>query len=379
MNSGAKEIAVTDDKGAQWNEKWLISAFLLLFIGGYFALPLLGFLLPTVSDQLLDPAAFTTVRNRENFATYFISIALEAAPYMVIGAFVSALIEIWVPNNFLPRLAKSLGFWGVPAMVLAAPILPICECAVVIVAHRLLKKGLPLPHTITYLLAAPIVNPVVLTGTWLAFFQDLSYPIMRGLGGAVIAISIGWLLYRLPWEKALLPHVRVQNDGDSCGREGGGCSHGHSHEGGGRSRLGHALSHARDDFLDMGVYFLMGVFLAASMKTFLGNDILSWLGDGPIIGPFSMMVAAFVLSLCSEADAFLAASFTEFDMFAHMAFLIFGPMMDIKLVLMYRTLFTGRFIALLATLITLGTVCYITFLQLVGSDWLFALSMEGLM
>ncbi len=146
-------------------------------------------------------------RWRENFTTYFVSIALEAAPYMIIGAFVAALIEAFVPQTLLPSMAKRLGLWGIPAVVLTAPLFTSCECGVVLVVRRLLAKGLPLPHAIAWMLAAPIVNPVVLTGTWLAFYQDPIYLLLRGLGGVLVAISVGFLIMGVLRRRAIIPAV----------------------------------------------------------------------------------------------------------------------------------------------------------------------------
>lgn len=351
------------------NDRWIIASVLLLFIAGFFLLPQWGLLTPSTSEQLLNPAAGQPQRLRENFAVYFLSIVLEAAPYMVIGAFLSALIEIFVPGDLLPRISRRLGVLGIPAMALVAPLFPICECAVVIVARRLFKKGLPLSHTLTYLLAAPIVNPVVLTGTWLAFYRDPLYPLLRGAGGVLVAVAIGYAFYSYDAAKALRTGAATPDDGESCAH---GCGHAPS------GKIGHILGHVRDDFLAMGSYFLMGVFLASCLKTFVPWQALDQLGNGPVTGPVSMGLAAFVMSLCSEADAFLAASFVEFDLFSHMAFLVLGPMLDIKLILMYRTLFTTRFILLFSLSVIWAVGLYIALLRLVP-DTLFEAFLGGML
>ncbi len=130
------------------------------------------------------------------------------------------------------------------------------------------------------------------------------------------------------------------------------------------------MIHVRHDFLDMGTYFLFGVFLASLMKTFIDPEWLAWLGDGVVSGPAVMMLMSFTLSLCSEADAFVAASFVEFDMYAHTAFLVLGPMLDIKLLLMYRTLFQSHFILRLGLTIPLCVAVYVWLVRLVPAEWL---------
>jgi len=132
-----------------------------------------------------------------------------------------------------------------------------------------------------------------------------------------------------------------------------------------RQRLGQLSNQVLDHFLDMGCYFLVGVFFAAAMKTFMGSH-LDALGNGIAIGPLAMMATAFVLSLCAEADAFVAASFTEFSLPAKIAFLVIGPMFDIKLFLMYRKVFSLRFIAVLAITLLVLIELYALGLHLVG-------------
>ncbi|MBF0188330.1 MAG: permease [Magnetococcales bacterium] len=356
--------------GSKNGDTWVLSLILTLFLSGFFLIPWEQLFTTSVADRIMTAAPDYSKMWRENFATYFISITLEAAPYMILGAFLAALIETFLPPEIIPRLVKRFGFWGIPMVALLAPIFPICECGVVIIARRLFRKGLPLPHTLTYLLAAPIINPIVLFGTWIAFYQNITYPIMRGLGGFLVAVTIGLLFYRFSVRKALtddaarehLPaanpiSIPIVESNASKPDENSG-------KRGIWNRIHQILFHVREDFLAMGIYFLFGVFIASCMKTFVPAEQLFELGAGTFTGPGVMMVAAFVLSLCSEADAFLAASFIEFDMFAHMAFLVYGPMLDIKLLLMYRVLFRPKFIGLFALAVTVGVALYITGLRL---------------
>ncbi|MCA1905096.1 MAG: permease, partial [Desulfarculus sp.] len=132
----------------------------------------------------------------EAFASYFLAICLEATPFILLGALLTAVLELWLPPEVLPRITARLGLWGVPAVALLAPLFPVCECGVVMVARGLLRKGLPLPHAVTYLLAAPIINPTVLAATYIAY-QDLAHPVWRGLGGLVVAVGVGWAVLAL--------------------------------------------------------------------------------------------------------------------------------------------------------------------------------------
>jgi len=153
-------------------------------------------------------------------------------------------------------------------------------------------------------------------------------------------------------------------DDDACCGSDDGCGHDHDHdhdhEHGGRGALrkgSHLGEHVFADFAEMMVFFLFGVLIAATMRTFVSQPDLAQLGSQAVFGELTMMTSAFVLSLCSEADAFVARSFTaEFTAGALLSFLVFGPMCDIKLLLMYRAVFRHRFVVLLVGLLAVGTL-----------------------
>lgn len=322
---------------------------------------------------------------QERFSAYFISIVLQSAPYMLLGALIAGTMERFLPQSWLPSAAARLGTAGIPAAALLAPIFPSCECGIVSVGRTLLRKGLPLPHTLSYLLAGPILNPVVMLTTWLAF-QDWRYPALRALGGFLVASLTGLILRRLPLDFAFRPqflaglngalpeagrsriHIRrIAYDAALYAHASGSAAAAPTLElppslgqrlapFGGSVRQ--VLAHVRSDFLEMSVYFLFGVFIASAMKTFIPPSTFSHLAAGTVSGPLAMMVTAFVLSLCSEADAFPAASFTEFSLNAKLAFLVLGPMLDIKLLMMYRSMFRSRFVAAFASLVVVLVLAF---------------------
>ena len=143
-------------------------------------LPLVVAGFPLIDWLMGTPDASATWR--EPFSIYFMAIVLEAVPFILMGAFLSGILEIWLPPDLLPRLTAKAGGWGLVLTALAAPLFPVCECGVVMVVRGLLRKGLPLPHAIVYLLAAPILNPTVIGSTYIAF-QDWNYPLARAIGG----------------------------------------------------------------------------------------------------------------------------------------------------------------------------------------------------
>ena len=295
---------------------------------------------------------------RESFSVYFLAIVLEAVPFILLGAVVSGLMELWLPADLLPKLTAKFGPWGILLAALLAPLFPVCECGVVFVVRGLLRKGLPLPHAMTYLLAAPILNFTVLGSTYIAF-QDWRYPLYRALGGLFVALLAGYVFSLLPSKKMLKP----EPDADPfpiasalpMAEAGTGTMPRVPAWLEGWSR---AAGRVAADFVDMMPYFLIGVSIAAAMKTFIPASSLAALGQGPVSGPLAMMSSAFVLSLCSEADAFVASSFTEFSFYAVMSFLVLGPMFDIKLLMMYRPVFSWRAVLLLALITWIGVAVF---------------------
>jgi len=321
---------------------------------------------------------------RRDLSTRVLAIVLQAVPYLLLGSLLAGLIELLVPGTLLPRLARRLGPLGVPAVALGSALLPTCECGVVSVTRGLLRKGLPAGHAIAYLLAAPILNPTVLLATWMAFKGTGAGPAMVGLraGGAlVVAIIAGLLATRLGADRVLRAGVvtapaccdddghdheqheqHEQHDRGSDGHDGHDhAAHGHPPAAGPRwLRFPAALgSHVVGDFLEMTTYFLFGTLIAAAMLVFVGTGVLGWLGESTAGGIVSMQALAFVLSLCAEADAFVAVTFrNDFAGEALLAFLVFGPMCDIKLLLMYRTVFRAPFVCLLVGWLVLSTFAW---------------------
>ncbi|MBF0271938.1 MAG: permease [Magnetococcales bacterium] len=358
------------------HEKWIGSLLLLVFVLGAF-LPVLGRNADSVLPFLDRVNAMPGTGWRENFVTYFVSIVLEGAPYMLLSACAGAVIELLVPPHWLPRTVRRLGVWGVPAVVLLAPLFPICECGIGFVARRLLRMGLPLPHTLAYLLAAPILNPLVLAGTWMAYGQNWLYPLLRATGAILVALAVA-SIFRKADARVLTFQPEAAASPPSCSHaHGDACAHA-DHRQSLFSRLRHVLIHTREDFLDSALYFLFGVFAASLMKSFIDPVWISAFGQESLAGPGVMMIMAFALSLCAGADAFVSASFSGFSIPAHTAFLVLGPMLDIKLLFMYRTIFSSRFILKLAVTIVLGVSAYVFALQLLPNGWLALLGLPFL-
>jgi uncharacterized membrane protein YraQ (UPF0718 family) len=264
---------------------------------------------------------------------------------MLIGTLVGGFIEVFVPRETFAKILPSRPWVAVFFSAGLGVILPVCECAVVPVVQRLLKKGVPFGAAIAYLLGGPIVNPLVAASTAVAYAYEWKVVTIRLLSGYIIAISVGILMEFLFREgKALLPESNFEQ-----------CGHGHSdHVQEARynlcSKTALAVRHAADDFFDIGRFFVIGAFVAALMQTLLARQALASVVGNPIAAILLMMGLAVALSLCSEADAFVAMSFRAASMpfSAQMSFMVLGPMLDIKLILMYLRVFRKRAIVVLS-------------------------------
>lgn len=318
--------------------------------------------------------AAMSVESRQDVALAFLSILFEGAPFILLGTLISGLLDVYLPPAAMDRcLPKNRSLAVVVAGLLGA-VFPVCECAVVPVIRRLVRKGLPVSCALTYMLAAPIVNPITALSTWKAFQGQA--PMMmtasRLLLGWVIAVGVGLAVARVRQHRVLKSGLLEEMQTADVGEHHhGGCAHhhecghtaptAHSHaDVSADSRLVAAFRSALKDFVDVAVYFSVGVGITALFNTGIapGATWLDGLAGDPVGAPAALMGLAFVLSLCSTSDAFIAATLDRFSWAAKLAFLTFGPMMDVKLLFLYQSVLRRRFILLLALALffTIGVV-----------------------
>ncbi|MDX1664798.1 MAG: permease [Candidatus Promineifilaceae bacterium] len=324
----------------------------LPLFGGLLALALLVLAL----TRLAPPA----VGDRfQTFVTIFLGIFIEAAPFLLAGSVVSGLIELFVDRDTLYRLIPGRPLPAALAGAMLGFAFPVCECGVVPVTRRLYQKGLPLSVGIAFLLAAPVVNPIVLASTYAAFGLG---PVLVGrfVFSLLIAFAVGLLFSRAAPEEVLLP----QTEEDAHDHH-----HHDDHQAGAGlgSRLWQALAIGGDDFVDMGRYLVVGSMLAAAMQSFVPQSTLLALGGGPVLSVVVLLALAFVLSICSTVDAFLALSFANtFTTGAVLGFLTFGPMVDVKSSLMFLSVFRRRVVLYLIMLPLLFNLVIAIFINFYG-------------
>ena len=351
----------------------------------------------------------------ERFLIIFISIFFEALPFIALGALISGTVEELLPQGVITRLLPRRRTLAVGIGALLGLVFPMCECGIVPVMRRLLRKGLPLSCAIAYMLAAPVINPIVIASTWAAFSGDRT-----GLDGLtslqMVSLRVGlafltafsvahvvhWSCRRYGLEALLLPIRGVNSNphapelGNNPAsdpvkaatletlaapgshtqtkhlREQEHQSHSHlqNHSSMPRTALGWRIwfrlvniaEIAIHDFLEITCFLILGATLAAIVQS---ADLLSYaplLKDSPALAVPAMMLLAVILCLCSEADAFVAANLIAIPLGGKLAFLVLGPMLDLKLYMMYTRIFRPRLIwTIIASLVlTVGLLTLAT-------------------
>ncbi|WP_233190803.1 permease [Sporosarcina sp. P19] len=277
--------------------------------------------------------------------TIFISILLEAFPFVLLGVFTSAFIQMFVSEETLRKVLPKHAYIGLISAALLGAVLPVCECAIIPVVRRLIKKGMPLHFGVVLMMSAPILNPIVAASTYYAFQQDLSVLYFRMGLGFTLSIVIGFIIYRLFGSTNQLRWTKDGLTGAAGIRKTVRTS-----------KVKQTFYHASDEFFDMGKYLIFGAFLASIVNVFLDRTMLVALTSTEAGATGIMMGLAFILSLCSEADAFVASSFSnQFSTTSLLAFLVFGPLLDLKNTLLYFAYFKTRFVLILMITITAVT------------------------
>lgn len=294
----------------------------------------------------------------QTFVTIFLGIFIEAAPFLLLGTLASGLVEVFVNRDVIERVALRNGLVGALLGAILGLAFPVCECGVVPLTRRLFRKGLILPTGVAFLLAAPVINPVVIASTWAAFGWG---PVFWGRLGFVLLIAtlVGAVFSLAPDSQRLLRPVAwtqvATNSPASPAHRPPSLD----------SRLRGALTVAADEFFEMGSYLVVGSLLAAAMQTLVPQATLLAVGQGPVSSVIAMLALAFVLSICSTVDAFLALAFVNtFTTGSVLAFLVFGPMVDIKSTLMFLGVFRQRVVFYLILLPLLLTTLVALFLNL---------------
>ncbi|RSL30097.1 permease [Salibacterium salarium] len=275
--------------------------------------------------------------------TIFLSILIEAIPFVLIGVLIAGFIQIFVTEEHIQHLIPKNKVLAVAASCIVGGFFPACECGIVPIVRRLVAKGVPIYAGVGFLLTGPLINPIVIMSTYMAFGNDIKMASLRMGVGFVAALLIAFII-SLIYKSNQLKYSAADSASSVKQLEQKTFFH----------RLEEMVKHSIDEFFDMGKYLFIGAFIAAFLQTYVATSSLFLFGDGLIESTIVMMGLAYILSLCSEADAFIGASFRNlFPSTSILAFLIYGPMIDLKNTIMLLSVFKARFVVTLLFFITI--------------------------
>jgi uncharacterized membrane protein YraQ (UPF0718 family) len=274
--------------------------------------------------------------------TLAISVLIESLPFVILGVVLSIVVQVWVPPGVIERWMPRRAWARRAVLSLLGMVVPVCECGNVPFARGLLMRGFSVPETMTFLIAAPIVNPIVIITTHQAFGFSDGILIARLVGGYLIANLIGWLYSRHPSPDALL----TDRFRDTCELV--------VHEPGGRGRR--TLAQFVIELRAVMPALVIGSALAGAVQVLIPREALVAIGSNPALSIVAMMALAMVVAICSNVDAFFALSFAStFTPGAIVAFLLVGPLVDVKMLALMRTTFTTRTLAGIVVVVILSS------------------------
>ncbi len=291
-------------------------------------------ILAVVVSSMLPAGFFLFVWNKINvFATIFLGIFVEAVPYLLLGTLASGLVEVFLDRDLMGKWISHRPIAAAVGGAFMGLVFPVCECGVVPLTRRLFKKGLPISAGISFLLAAPVLNPIVVFSTAAAFGWGPMLFWRMGIS-LLIAVVVG-IVFSVEQDPSnvLRPVLSADHDHDHPVEAGDSLAH----------KLRQALLITADEFFEMGRYLIIGAVLAAGLQTFIPQSSLLAIGGGTVTSVLVMLGLAILLSICSTVDAFVALGFLgTFSFGSVLSFLVFGPMVDIKSIIMYLQVFRRR-------------------------------------
>ncbi|WP_329533223.1 permease [Streptomyces sp. NBC_01450] len=270
--------------------------------------------------------------------TVCLAVTVQALPFLLLGTALSGAINAFVPARVFTRVLPRRPVLAVPVAGVAGVVLPGCECASVPVASSLIGRGVTPAAAFAFLLSAPAINPVVLTATAIAFPGHPEMVLARLLASLATAAVMGWLWLFLGREKWLKPAVRHT---------------GHQPE---QSRLREFRRGFQHDFLHAGGFLVLGAMAAATFNVAVPRTVLDAFSGSPWLSVLFLAALAVLLAVCSEADAFVAASLTGFSPVARLTFMVVGPMVDLKLIALQAGTFGRAFAVRFSTATTVVAI-----------------------
>ena len=277
----------------------------------------------------------------QDWITLSLSVMIEALPFVMLGICIAIIVQVWLPAERLLTYLPQQPLLRRACLSLLGIALPVCECGNVPLARGLLAKGLTPSESLVFLLAAPILNPVTIITTQQAFAGDMTILWARVLGGFAIANLVGWVYARRPAEE-LLTNTFVAS-----------CQADHVQQ----SKRVASLAIFRREVQAMLPALVVGAGLAGLVQVLVSREVLVSLGSQPVWSVIAMVALAFIVSICSNVDAFFALAFRQtFMTGALVSFLTFGPMIDIKMLSLLRTTYRPNVLLQVSALVGLASI-----------------------
>ena len=250
--------------------------------------------------------------------------------------------QVWLPDGVIERILPRAGWARRAVLSLLGMFIPVCECGNVPFARGLLMRGLGPADALAFLVAAPIVNPIVILTTHQAFGWDGGILVARLLGGYAIANLIGWLYSRHPDPQRMLTERFAQ----TCEIV--------THEPG--SRVRRSIAQLVVELRAVMPALVIGSALAGAVQVLVPRSALVAIGSNPVLSIVAMVLLAMTVAICSNVDAFFALSFAStFSPGSLVAFLLVGPLVDVKMLALLRTTFTTRVLAGIVVVVLLAS------------------------
>jgi uncharacterized membrane protein YraQ (UPF0718 family) len=292
-------------------------------------------LLPLLLPLIVPPQALSYQANVPNLldklpqlVTIFLSIIIQALPFVLLGVFGSALMHNLITVDMVEhKLARTAKLPGILLAIGAGFFFPVCDCGVIPVARRLLVKKVPPYMAIAFLVTAPLVNPITVWATATAFGYNLTVTLTRVGMAIVVGIIVAFAVSKFFPSIEHLFHPKAIQELESAATISETASHA-AHKG---SVIANIFNHANEEFLEVGKFLIIGTLIAAVIQTVIPRQSFMAITHNPALSVLVMMFLALILSLCAEADAFVARSFLyHFPLGSVMSFMVFGQMIDIK-------------------------------------------------
>jgi uncharacterized membrane protein YraQ (UPF0718 family) len=299
--------------------------------------------------------------NIKDFILTFTSIFYEALPFIILGSVIAGVLEHAIPKQWIMRFVPKNRFAAIAMSCFLGMVFPMCECGILPVMRRLLRKGLPLSCCTAYMMCGPVINPVVIISTWVAF---------RGYhqGWVIVAFRMGYAFlvafvtaniidrqHQKYGDALLTPKLRpdaktgdkeLDNDEKAVRPSVA-------------AKVGLIAETAIHDFVDITVFLTIGALLSGFARLFFTMQQIESLGHShPALIILAMMGLAILLCICSEADAFIAASYSTLPAAPKIAFVVLGPMLDLKLFMLFRLVYSRRVIWTIITCVVVQTFLY---------------------